>query len=135
MTSAAHLQQPFSWKALGVDVHGLSVTLGVNYRTSHQIREAADRLIPGPVSDAQWGPSLPLATSAHPPLNTLKQVADPNAPGRPSRSLSITSSLPLPRAPTAMSRLLACAIKSVVLPTLGGSCLRYFVQVIENESE
>jgi hypothetical protein len=45
-------QQPFSWKALGVDVHGRTVTLSVNYRTSHQIREAADRLIPGPVSDA-----------------------------------------------------------------------------------
>ncbi len=45
-------QQPFSWKALGVDVQGRSVTLNVNYRTSHQIREAADRLMPGPVSDA-----------------------------------------------------------------------------------
>ena len=44
-------QQPFSWKALGVDVQGRSVTLNVNYRTSHQIREAADRLMPGPVSD------------------------------------------------------------------------------------
>ena len=45
-------QQPFSWKALGVDVRGRSVALNVNYRTSHQIREAADRLMPGPVSDA-----------------------------------------------------------------------------------
>jgi hypothetical protein len=45
-------QQPFSWKALGIDVHSRSVTLSVNYRTSHQIREAADRLMPGPVSDA-----------------------------------------------------------------------------------
>ena len=45
-------QQAFSWKALGIDVHGRTVTLSVNYRTSHQIREAADRLIPGPVSDA-----------------------------------------------------------------------------------
>jgi superfamily I DNA/RNA helicase len=34
-------QQPFSWKALGVDVQGRSVTLNVNYRTSHQIRETA----------------------------------------------------------------------------------------------
>ena len=45
-------QQPFSWKALGVDVQGRSVTLSVNYRTSHQIRETADRLMPGPISDA-----------------------------------------------------------------------------------
>ena len=31
-------QQPFSWKALGVDVRGRSSTLRINYRTSHQIR-------------------------------------------------------------------------------------------------
>lgn len=42
---------PFSWKALGVDVRGRSTTLKVNYRTSHQIREAADRLLPGAVHD------------------------------------------------------------------------------------
>src|SRR5262249_24107047 len=36
-------QQPFSWKALGVDVRGRSRTLRVNYRTSHQIRMQADR--------------------------------------------------------------------------------------------
>lgn len=44
-------QPPFSWKALGVDVRGRSTTLKVNYRTSHQIREAADRLLPGAVHD------------------------------------------------------------------------------------
>jgi superfamily I DNA/RNA helicase len=38
-------QQPFSWKALGVDVRGRSKTLRVNYRTSHQIRRQADRLL------------------------------------------------------------------------------------------
>jgi len=41
-------QQPFSWKALGVDIRGRSRTLRVNYRTSHQIRAQADRLL-GPV--------------------------------------------------------------------------------------
>jgi len=41
-------QEPFSWKALGVDVRGRSRTLRVNYRTSHQIRTQADRLL-GPV--------------------------------------------------------------------------------------
>jgi mRNA-degrading endonuclease RelE of RelBE toxin-antitoxin system len=41
-------QQPFSWKALGVDIRGRSRTLRVNYRTSHQIRTRADRLL-GPV--------------------------------------------------------------------------------------
>lgn len=38
-------QQPFSWKSLGVDVRGRSRTLRVNYRTSHQIRMQADRLL------------------------------------------------------------------------------------------
>lgn len=36
---------PFSWKALGVDVRGRSTTLKINYRTSHQIRAQADRLL------------------------------------------------------------------------------------------
>ncbi|WP_245268508.1 3'-5' exonuclease [Mesorhizobium sp. WSM2561] len=44
-------QQPFSWKGLGVDVRGRSATLKVNYRTSHQIRRAADRLLPAKVRD------------------------------------------------------------------------------------
>ena len=44
-------QQPFSWKALGVDVRGRSTTLRINYRTSHQIRIQADRLLGPEVSD------------------------------------------------------------------------------------
>ena len=44
-------QQPFSWKALGVDVRGRSRTLRVNYRTSHQIRAQADRLLGPAVTD------------------------------------------------------------------------------------
>jgi superfamily I DNA/RNA helicase len=44
-------QQPFSWKALGLDVRGRSFTLRINYRTSHQIRTQADRLLPPSVSD------------------------------------------------------------------------------------
>lgn len=44
-------QEPFSWKALGVDIRGRSKTLKVNYRTSHQIRQAADRLLPKVVQD------------------------------------------------------------------------------------
>ena len=45
-------QQPFSWLALGVDIRGRSRTLRVNYRTSHQIRMQADRLLGPEVSDA-----------------------------------------------------------------------------------
>jgi mRNA-degrading endonuclease RelE of RelBE toxin-antitoxin system len=44
-------QEPFSWKAIGVDIRGRSKTLKVNYRTSHQIRQAADRLLPNLVQD------------------------------------------------------------------------------------
>ena len=44
-------QQPFSWKELGVDVRGRSQTLRINYRTSHQIRTQADRLLDPQISD------------------------------------------------------------------------------------
>jgi len=44
-------QTPFSWKSLGVDIRGRSRTLGINYRTSHQIRRQADRLLPPELSD------------------------------------------------------------------------------------
>ena len=44
-------QQPFSWKVLGVDVRGRARTLRVNYRTSHQIRAQADRLLEGEIAD------------------------------------------------------------------------------------
>ena len=44
-------QQPFSWKSLGVDIRGRSRTLRVNYRTSHQIRTQADRLLDPEVTD------------------------------------------------------------------------------------
>jgi mRNA-degrading endonuclease RelE of RelBE toxin-antitoxin system len=44
-------QQPFSWRALGIDIRGRSRSLRVNYRTSHQIRMQADRLLGPEVSD------------------------------------------------------------------------------------
>jgi mRNA-degrading endonuclease RelE of RelBE toxin-antitoxin system len=45
-------QQPFSWLALGIDIRGRTRNLRVNYRTSHQIRMQADRLLAPEVSDA-----------------------------------------------------------------------------------
>jgi superfamily I DNA/RNA helicase/mRNA-degrading endonuclease RelE of RelBE toxin-antitoxin system len=45
-------QQPFSWRALGVDIRGRSRNLRVNYRTSHQIRQSADRLLDPEQTDA-----------------------------------------------------------------------------------
>lgn len=44
-------QQPFSWKAVGIDIRGRSRTLRINYRTSHQIRMQADRLLGPELSD------------------------------------------------------------------------------------
>lgn len=44
-------QQPFPWRVLGVDIRGRSHTLTINYRTSHQIREQADRLLPTTIAD------------------------------------------------------------------------------------
>lgn len=42
---------PFSWARMGLDVRGRSHCLKVNYRTSHQIRAAADRLLPASIAD------------------------------------------------------------------------------------
>ena len=44
-------QLPFSWMSLGIDIRGRSHTLHINYRTSHQIRGQADRLLPTELSD------------------------------------------------------------------------------------
>lgn len=44
-------QQPFSWKSLGVDIRGRSRTLRISYRTSHQIRQQADRLLGAQAAD------------------------------------------------------------------------------------
>ena len=44
-------QTPFSWKTLGIDIQGKSETLKLNYRTSHEIRTQADRLLGTEVAD------------------------------------------------------------------------------------
>jgi superfamily I DNA/RNA helicase len=44
-------QSAFSWKALGIDIRGRSRALTINYRTSHQIRKLADRLLAPEISD------------------------------------------------------------------------------------
>ncbi|MET4162813.1 hypothetical protein ABIE61_002674 [Marinobacterium sp. MBR-111] len=45
-------QPGFSWKALGIDLRGRSSTLKINYRTSHQIRRQADKLLDSKISDS-----------------------------------------------------------------------------------
>lgn len=44
-------QQPFSWKSFGIDLRGRSKSLKVNYRTSHQIRQQADKLLGTELTD------------------------------------------------------------------------------------
>ncbi len=57
-------QQPFSWLAQGVDIRGRSRTLQVNYRTSHQIRVHADRLLADALTDADGNSELRKSVSA-----------------------------------------------------------------------
>jgi len=45
-------QQPFSWKSQGINIQGRSHILRVNYRTSHQIRSSADKLLDKVIRDA-----------------------------------------------------------------------------------
>ena len=73
-------QQPFSWKQLGVDVRGRSSTLTVNYRTSHQIRRLADRLLPNAVRDADGNADERTRTVSvfnGPPPEVLQLDAEP----------------------------------------------------------
>ena len=44
-------QTPFSWASLSVEIRGRSHSLKINYRTSHQIRRQADRLLNNKISD------------------------------------------------------------------------------------
>jgi superfamily I DNA/RNA helicase len=55
-------QQPFSWKGLGVDIRGRSRTLHINYRTSHQIRMQADRLLGTEAADMDGNTETRLGT-------------------------------------------------------------------------
>lgn len=55
-------RQPFSWSSLGVDVRGRASTLRVNYRTSHQIRRHADKLLPPELADVDGNAESRLGT-------------------------------------------------------------------------
>ena len=68
-------QTPFSWRALGVDVRGRSHTLRINYRTSHQIRRQADRLLPPELADvdgnAERGATVSVFNGPEPDVRTF----------------------------------------------------------------
>jgi mRNA-degrading endonuclease RelE of RelBE toxin-antitoxin system len=74
-------QQPFSWKALGVDIRGRSKTLNVNYRTSHQIRRKADMLLSPEVTDADGNVedrdrTISVFNGLEPNIQTFEKVID-----------------------------------------------------------
>ena len=69
-------QQPFSWKLLGVDIRGRSKTLRINYRTSHQIRMQADKLLDPQLSDVdgiieERGGTISVFNGPVPTINTF----------------------------------------------------------------
>jgi mRNA-degrading endonuclease RelE of RelBE toxin-antitoxin system len=74
-------QQPFSWLALGVDIRGRSRILNVNYRTSHQIRMQADRLLGPDVTDADGNTESRINTVSvfNGPIPTIQTSDSPEA--------------------------------------------------------
>ena len=76
-------QQPYSWKSLGVDIRGRSRTLRINYRTSHQIRIQADRLLEPVVSDVDGNAedrsdTISVFNGPPPVIRTLKDEIEEN---------------------------------------------------------
>ncbi|HEY5871182.1 MAG TPA: 3'-5' exonuclease, partial [Candidatus Tectomicrobia bacterium] len=74
-------QPPFSWRALGVDIRGRSRTLHINYRTSHQIRMQADRLLGPELSDVDGNTEQRVGTISAfngppPTIRVLANAAD-----------------------------------------------------------
>lgn len=72
-------QTPFSWLSQGVDVRGRSYTLRINYRTSHQIRQQADRLLPAEITDVDGNTEVRRGTVSafngpEPVIRVLKSV-------------------------------------------------------------
>lgn len=74
-------QQLFSWNSLGVELRGRSRTLRVNYRTSHQIRYQADRLLGPSVSDVDGNVEIRSDTISvfNGPLPTILSFSDESA--------------------------------------------------------
>jgi UvrD-like helicase C-terminal domain/AAA domain len=77
-------QHPYSWKSLGVDVRGRSTTLKVCYRTSQQIRQSADRLLPSRLRDVDGNEdersgTISVFEGPKPEVRTFSTVADETA--------------------------------------------------------
>jgi superfamily I DNA/RNA helicase len=113
-------QLPFSWRSLGVDIRGRSGTLRINYRTSHQIRAQADRLLGKQVSDVdgnteERGGTISAFNGPDPLLRVLDSAEEesavvgrwlaeraPEGVTRGEMSVFVRSPLELPRARAAV---------------------------------
>ena len=114
-------QPAFSWRQLGVDIRGRSSTLRVNYRTSHQIRRVADRLLDDAIADVDGNeerrdavsvfngplPEIAVAESENEEIESVagwlrKRVADGVSPGEVG--VFVRSAEQLPRAGAAVER-------------------------------
>ncbi len=132
-------QQPFSWSSLGVDVRGRSYTLRVNYRTSHQIRTQADRLLGPEVTDVDGNAddrrgTVSVFNGPAPIIKTYKTGGDESAAvaawlgerlaqGYASHEIGVfvRSDAELPRAQSAIAQgNLACKILDDHLSTTSG---------------
>ena len=76
-------QQPFSWKSLGLDIRGRSRTLRINYRTSHQIRQQADRLLGPEATDVDGNSenrsdTISVFSGPAPAIRVLKSETEEN---------------------------------------------------------
>lgn len=74
-------QEPFSWRSLGVDVSRHNYALKINYRTTHQIRKQADKLLPPEVSDVDGlsedrGGTVSVFNGPHPDVKTFGAKED-----------------------------------------------------------
>lgn len=74
-------QQSFSWKSLGVDIRGRSRSLRINYRTSHQIRSQADRLLGPEITDADGNredrsDTISIFNGPHPAIRTFSDETE-----------------------------------------------------------
>ena len=77
-------QTPFSWRSIGVHVRGRSQILRVNYRTSHQIRRQADRLLPSALADVdgvteQRGGTISVFNGPEPLVRVLASTEEESA--------------------------------------------------------
>lgn len=113
-------QAPFSWLSLGIDVRGRSATLRINYRTSHQIRAQADRLLGHQITDVDGnteerratisvfnGPDpvvCVLATPAEESRTVATWLAERAAEGIPPTEMAVfvRSPIEIPRAQAAV---------------------------------